>query len=278
MVVPWIGTLLVSVAVALSPTTAQSSIRPTPGPTPPHSLPQVDAKADYQLGGIYRLPHGVTVVSRDRLAKPAPDPAYSICYVNGYQTQPGQLRWWRQHHPGVLLRKDGRLVRDPGWRDEVLLDTATAAKRRVIANVIGGWIDRCRNDRFEAVEPDNLDSFSRSKHLLTRADNLALATLFATRAHNAGLAIAQKNMAGVSRDRRLDIGFDFAVAEECSRWRECGSYRAAYGRHVIEIEYSDNGRRWFTRACRDHGAQWSIVYRDRNLVTPRRPAYVYAAC
>ena len=34
---------------------------------------------------------------------------------------------------------------------------------------------------------------------------------------------------------------------------------------MIEIEYADNGRRWFTKACRDHGDRWSIVYRDRNL-------------
>jgi hypothetical protein len=270
MPVPVLGTMFALVALALGAT--------APGPLPPHAQPPANAKADYQLGGNYRLPHGVRVVSRDRLARPAPGPTYSICYVNAFQTQPGQLRWWRVHHPGTLLRKDGHVVRDPGWRDEVLLDTSTVTKRRVIANVVGGWIDRCHRDHFEGVEPDNLDSFSRSRHLLTRADNLALAKLLSQRAHEAGLSIAQKNMAGLSRDRRRAIGFDFAVAEECSRWRECGRYRAAYGRHVIEIEYSDNGRRWFTKACRDHGDRWSIVYRDRNLVTPRRPAYVYDAC
>ena len=46
----------------------------------------------------------------------------------------------------------------------------------------------------------------------------------------------------------------------------------------LPVEYADNGRRWFTKACQDHGNRWSIVYRDRNLVTPRRPAYVYDAC
>ena len=29
---------------------------------------------------------------------------------------------------------------------------------------------------------------------------------------------------------------------------------------MIEIEYADNGRRWFTRACRGHGDRWSIIY------------------
>lgn len=271
MPAPLIGSIVALAALALGST--------APGPPPPHALPPVDAKADYQLGGNYPLPDGVRVVSRDRLAHAAPGAGrFNICYVNAYQTQPGQLRWWRGHHPGALLRDNGRLVRDPGWPDEVLLDTSTSSKRRTIANVVGGWFDRCHRDHFDAVEPDNLDSFSRSKRLLTRQDNLAMAHLLAVRAHRAGLSIAQKNLAGLSRARRTAIGFDFAVAEECSRWRECGRYRAAYGRHVIEIEYADNGRRWFTKACRDHGNRWSIVYRDRNLVTPRRPAYVYDAC
>ncbi len=264
-----LGSFLTAVALFASPV-------PT-APGLPHPAPPVNAKADYQLGGSYRPPHGVRVVSRDRLASPASS-IYSICYVNAFQTQPGQLRWWREHHPRVLLRVNGRLRHDPGWPAEVLLDTSTAAKRREIAGVLGRWVDRCATDGFRAVEPDNLDSFSRSKGRLTRNDNLLLATRLANRAHQAGLAIAQKNLAGLSRERRVRVGFDFAVAEECSRWHECGSYRSAYGRHVIEIEYSDNGRRWFRQACDDHGGRWSIIYRDRNLVMPSRPAYVYAAC
>jgi hypothetical protein len=275
--------------VALASVVAAAALLVSPAPVTPgastfttshvpsYAPPPVDAKADYQLGGNYSLPHGVRVVSRDRLAAPAAS-AYTLCYVNAFQTQPGQLRWWKAHHPRVLLRVHGQLRHDPGWPGEVLLDTSTAAKRQEITRVLGRWIDRCAKDGFRAVEPDNLDSFSRSKGRLTRNDNLLLATQLATRAHQAGLAIAQKNMAGLTRDRRQRIGFDFAVAEECSRWNECGSYRAAYGRHVIEIEYSDNGRRWFTRACRDHGGRWSIIYRDRNLVTPSHAAYVYDSC
>ncbi len=35
-------------------------------------LPPVNAKVDYQLGGAYTPPAGVTVVSRDRTESPAP--------------------------------------------------------------------------------------------------------------------------------------------------------------------------------------------------------------
>lgn len=241
-------------------------------------LPRVDAKADYQLGGGYRLPAGVSVVSRDRTDRPARG-AYNICYVNAYQTQPDELRWWRHHHGGLLLRdRAGRLVHDEGWPGEVLLDTSTPAKRHGIARVMGRWIKRCATDGFDAIEPDNLDSFSRSRHLLERRHALALATLLARSAHRHDLAIAQKNLANVTRAERLQIGFDFAVAEECQVWHECGSYRRAYGRHIIEIEYTDNGRAAFRQACRTHGDVWSVLLRDRMLRRPGHPAYAYRAC
>src|SRR5207249_2238558 len=131
---------------------------------------------------------------------------------------------------------------------EVLLDTRRAVKREGVAAVLGRWFARCASDGFDAVEPDNLDSFTRSRHLLDRADALRLARLLAGRAHDSGLAIAQKNLAGLTRSRRVSVGFDFAVSEECAVWHECGSYRRAYGRHVIEIEYTDNGRKAFRRA------------------------------
>jgi hypothetical protein len=226
--------MLLAACLALGvPAAAMADVRPPPP----------GAEVDYQLGGAYRLPEGVRVVVRDRTDPPARS-GYSICYVNAYQTQPGTLRWWRRHHPRLLLRDIlGVLVHDPGWRAEVLLDTSTPDRRRELAGVVGRWIDGCAESGYRAVEPDNLDSFTRSRGLLTRADALAVARLLAVRAHSAGLAIAQKNLASVSRTERLQIGFDFARAEECEVWRECDRYARAYGQHVIETEYTDNGRR-----------------------------------
>lgn len=132
------------------------------------------------------------VVSRDRGDRPAPG-VYSVCYVNAFQAQPGELSRWRARDPGLLLRDgDGGLVVDDEW-DEALLDTSTAAKREALAEVVGAWIDDCAERGFRAVEPDNLDSVERSDGLLTPADNAAFARLLASRAHAAGLAVAQKN-------------------------------------------------------------------------------------
>jgi len=111
------------------------------------------------------------------------------------------------------------------------------------------------------VELDNLDSWNRSDGLLTRADNRRFARLLTRRAHADGLAAAQKNWAGLGA-RGPALGFDFAIAEECGRWRECGSYARAYGDRVFDVEYR---RRDFRRACATWGDRISIVLRDRGV-------------
>ncbi|WP_250983997.1 endo alpha-1,4 polygalactosaminidase [Rhizobium sp. CG4] len=59
-------------------------------PIPSRAIP------DYQLGGSYEPPLGVTVVARDSTAMPA-EGLYNICYVNGFQTSRtaiGQKSFW----------------------------------------------------------------------------------------------------------------------------------------------------------------------------------------
>jgi hypothetical protein len=262
--------IVIVVVVALG--LALSAVR---ADTPPQvTRPPVNATFDYQLGGAY--PTSAKVVTRDRTDKPTG--RYDICYVNAFQTQPGELTWWRRHHHRLLLRKDGRLLHDPGWPDEVLLATGKAWRRERIARVLAHWTAGCAHDGFDAVEPDNLDSWTRSRHLLTRHDNLDLARRIVAAAHAQGLAVAQKNAAELSAGQVSRAGFDFAVAEDCQVYSECYDYRRLYGGHVIEIEYSDEGRANFDKACARRGDQWSIVYRDRDLVAPGQPGYVHDAC
>ncbi|MFS0883792.1 endo alpha-1,4 polygalactosaminidase [Aeromicrobium sp. 179-A 4D2 NHS] len=241
----------------------------------PIAAPPAGGVADYQLGGAYRPAPKVDVVVRDRTEKPVPG-VYSICYVNAFQTQPGTLGWWRRNRPGLLLRdRQGRLVRDAGWPDEVLLDLRTARKRAAAARISRRWFAGCADRGFRAVEPDNLDSWTRSKGLLTGAHARAYARLLVRAAHAERLAIAQKNTPQLNGRR---LGFDFAVAEECEVYRECGAYTRMYGRRVIEIEYTDNGRRAFTRACRARGGRVSVLLRDRDVVPRGTRGYVFRTC
>lgn len=234
-------------------------------------LPPANAKVDYQLGGPYTPPPGVTVVSRDRTAPPAPG-IYNICYVNGFQIQPDEEAMWMQQHPDLILRDNGAPVIDPDW-DEMLIDVSTPAKRDAVAAIVGAWIDGCKSDGFDAIEIDNLDSYTRSQDLLTEANAVAAMKLFSDRAHAAGMAIAQKNSAEIVA-RKADLGTDFAVAEECNTYDECDVYTGGYGDHVIVIEYV---RADFNAGCAAF-PNLSIVLRDRDLVLPTSGAYVYDDC
>jgi hypothetical protein len=224
-------------------------------------LPTANADFDYQLGGAYPPPAGVSVVARDRTEAPAAG-LYGICYVNGFQTQPGEGDWWLTEHPDLVLRDDGGdPVIDPGWPDEMLLDVTTDARRDAIAAIVGGWIDGCRDAGYQAVEIDNLDTYSRSGGRISEDDAVATAARFAARAHAAGLAIAQKNSLEII-GRRAEMGFDFAVAEECGRYDECGDYVASYGSRVLVIEYRAAD---FRRTCAAWGHRLGVVLRDRAL-------------
>lgn len=244
-----------------------------PATASPIALPPVGGAPDYQLGAPYPPSPRVTIVTRDRTAAP-PGDTYAICYVNAFQTQPGEVESWP---PDVLLREtDGSLVHDPDWPEEVLLDTRTPQQRETIRGVLGAWINDCADKGYDAVEFDNLDSYSRVD-ALRRADTVALARDLTSFAHGVGLAAAQKNAAEDASVLRA-AGFDFAVAEECAAYDECASYTSVYGEHVVAIEYTDNLPRTFAQICADPDHVKSTVLRDRDLVGPSEPGYHYELC
>ncbi|HET9959136.1 MAG TPA: endo alpha-1,4 polygalactosaminidase [Polyangiaceae bacterium] len=235
-------------------------------------LPPANAPFDYQIGGAYAPPQGVQVVSRDRESSPAAG-LYNICYVNGFQSQPGEDKLWLEDHPDLVLRdSSGEPVIDENW-DEMLLDTSTEAKRTELATIVGGWIRGCASSGFNAVEIDNLDSYSRSGGLLKEANNIAFMKLLSAAAHQSGLAIAQKNSSELVGQAK-QMGTDFAVVEECNRWDECGDYQSGYGNLVFIIEYR---RQDFTKGCTGH-PELSIVLRDLNVSAPGNSSYVYDGC
>lgn len=251
------------------------------------SLPPANAKFDYQIGGPYTPAGNVGIVVRDRLEAPAAG-KYNICYVNAFQSQPDDAKWWRKNHPDLLVRKNGAFVIDPDWPDEYLFDVSTPAKRNALIAIVGPWIDKCASDGFKAVEADNLDSWTRSRKVFRKQHAAAFATLLAERAHAAGLAIAQKNTTELAPIGASQIGFDFAIAEECQIYSECKDYIDVYGDQVYEIEYNDNKRDGdgspitpidaFNSACKARGEAISIIYRDRDVRPRGKSGYEYKAC
>ena len=250
-----------------------SGCAPAAAPDPNTGVFPPGAAVDYQLGGSYEPPAGVTVVTRDSTEKPA-DGLYNICYVNGFQSQPG-VDW-----PADLLLVDasGDPVIDENWPDETLLDISTDTKRQDAARLIFASIDTCAASGFDAVEFDNLDSYTRSGDLLTLDDAVAFATILTDHTHELGLVAGQKNTGELGARGKDEIGFDFAVVEECDQFEECGSFTDVYGDAVIDIEYTDDLRRPFDEVCADEATPASTILRDRDLTPVGSPDYVYERC
>jgi hypothetical protein len=244
----WCVAVLVAL-VALGVVPAEAAIRPLPTGT----------DVDYQLGGSRGVPERVGVVVRDRASTPLPG-HYNVCYVNGFQTQAAERSFWRTRMR-LVLRRGGRPMVDAAW-GEWLLDVRTPRKRARLARIVGAWTRGCAAKGFDAVEFDNLDSYTRSRRMIRRVQAVAYARLLVRAAHGAGLAAGQKNLSDFNG--RL-VGYDFAVAEECGRYRECGDYVAHYGGRVLAVEYRQADFAW---TCAHYGARLAVVRRDLAL-SPR---------
>ena len=278
MALALVGSLAQAGGVSAEPGRPARSVLP-PAPV---TLPPTSGVFDYQLGGpSNRLPRQrrIDVVVRDATEKPLPR-AYNICYVNGFQTQPDAAAIWRAHPELLVHTAQGALLTDPDWPDEYVLDPSTPAKREGIVRIIGPMIEGCKRAGFKAVEIDNLDTFTRFNQV-SKDGALALAKRYVQIAHDAGLAIAQKNTAELAPVGKHQLGFDFAIAESCAAWGECQAYTQAYGSHVLQIEYPDSlkaAKRSFKQVCRSpHRAPLTIL-RDRNLVAHGQPGFIYQRC
>ncbi|MFD3523193.1 endo alpha-1,4 polygalactosaminidase [Streptomyces sp. NPDC058653] len=254
-------------AALITPLLASSSTgtrSAAPSPPPAH------AGFDYQIGGGYPPPAGVGVVSRDREDSPAPG-LYNICYVNAFQVQPDELDEWE---PDLLLRDgNGDVIIDEEW-DEAILDIGTEGKRERIAAKVNGWIDGCADDGFQAVEPDNYDSYERSRGRFGSSAAMAFIALLSEHAHGEGLAIGQKNTADLA-EFRDGAGLDFAVVEECGEYEECDSFTEYFGDNVIVVEYTVKG---LATACAGWKDRLSIVRRDLDVVPAGDEGHLRQTC
>lgn len=276
--------LVATVAVA-SPFALSGARAAPPSPPLPPPPPPADAPFDYQIGGAYEPATGVTIVARDWFTGEPLIGGYSICYVNAFQTEavdngadrPDQPSNW----PAQLVLTN--LGDDPEWGGEYLVDIGTADQRADALAHVAPMIDTCARKGFDAVEFDNLDSWTRfdgtDRQALVpfgQAEATAYAELLVDHTHQRGLAAGQKNTPQLSAEvSRGVIGFDFAVAEQCGAYDECFDYTAVFGDRVIDIEYTEAG---FDAACSAVGDDISVVRRDLVVSVPAADGYVFASC
>lgn len=249
-------------------------------------LPPVNAGADYQIAADYDLVGDTSMASRDWFEGQPAEGAYSICYVNAFQTQPEDPDVDRPDEtsawPSELVLS--ALADDPNWSGEYLIDISTPDLRADAADWVADMVNVCADKGFDAVEFDNLDSWTRFSDepsvpaLVTfdRDDAVDFATLITAHAHSLGMAVAQKNTIELIEDGGAEqVGFDFAITEECGQFDECQGYAAAYEDRVMDIEYTDEG---FEAACDALGERISIVRRDRLVSQPGDAHYVLEQC
>ncbi len=258
---------------------------PHAGAQPERSAPPIDVDVDYQLGGAYRPVDSVGVVSRDWYSGGAlRRGGYSICYVNAFQTQgdiPGierpdeQGNWPRR----LVFWKAGQ---DPNWPGEFPIDIRTPAKRKRAANWVKQMVQTCADKGFDAVEFDNLDTWTRFRDIegVNRPIRKRHAVQYAKRlvrhAHSLGLAVGQKNSSLLTARQSLErIGFDFVVAEECGTYRECDRYTRVFGDRVLAIEYDTES---FAYTCNEIGDRVAVVLRDVFLRPRGTEGYVFDTC
>ena len=266
-------------ACAENPTAGPAAVSSDPLASEPPALswllPPTAGYFDYQLSGDYPPSPSVSVLTRDWFAGSPVAGLYNICYINAFQTQP----------PTDDVRPDERdgwpaavvsTFEDPEWPGEFVIDLGTPSLRATAAAFAEQMIDTCTQKGFDAVEFDNLDSYTRFDGLpFGEAEALDYAAALTTYAHDLGLAVGQKNTAELTREQSLDqVGFDFAVVEECAEFDECRSYETTFGLRVLSIEYTSEG---MIAACEQFGGDLPVLRRDRELVTPADPGYQFEA-
>lgn len=229
---------------------------------------------DYQLGGDYPPPDGTELVVRQWSGGEAVEGMYSVCYVNAFQTEaePGHPDSAMNWPEGLVLER----LEDPEWPGEHPINIDSNRLRRTAVEFIQHRFTECRLQGFDAVELDNLDTFTRYPDApFDRDDAIAYARLLVEEATEQGLAVGQKNTPELLDVARTEIGFGFAIVEQCGEYDECQQFVDTFEGRVYAVEYTDAG---LAAACEAIVDVAGVVQRDLDLVTPDDVGYVHETC
>ncbi len=152
-----------------------------------------------------------------------------ICYFSA-----GSRENWR---PDADSFPEGALGKPlDGWQGERWIDIRDPAIRAIMT----ARLDLAVAKKCDGVEPDNVDAFvNPSGFPLTGADQLDYDRFLADAAHARDLSAGLKN--DIDQVADLLDAFDWALDEECVRYRECGALAPFIdaGKAVFHVEYGD---------------------------------------
>jgi hypothetical protein len=152
-----------------------------------------------------------------------------VCYVDA-----GSYENWRTDAAKFPAAVRGTAL--DGWAGEQWLDVRNWDALRPI---LTARFEDCKAKGFDAVDPDNMDGYSNDTGFpLTAADQLTYNRRVADLAHGLGLAVGLKN--DLDQVKALQPAFDFAVNEQCAKYKECGLLApfTTSGKPVFHVEYN----------------------------------------
>ncbi len=151
-----------------------------------------------------------------------------ICYFSA-----GTYEEWRED--SSLF--DSSILGEPlkGWKGEYWLDI----RSQKVRDIMKKRLDLAKKKGCDGVEPDNVDGYLHTSGFsIGYKDQIAYNRFLAQEAHKRGLLVGLKN--DLEQIKDLVDFFDFAVNEECFRYRECGKYLPflTQNKAVLNAEYS----------------------------------------
>jgi hypothetical protein len=180
--------------------------------------------------------------------------ARAICYIDV-----GTAENWRSDYAKFPASVMGA---DNGWPGEKWLDVRQLS---VLEPIMEARFAMCKAKGFDAVEPDNVDSYENDPGFPTTAkDQLTFNIWVAKAVHALGMSVAQKN--DDDQAAQLVSYFDFVVVEQCAQYSECDSFEPYTAAHkaVLDVEYSGG-----TGFCAGLPAGVSGMAKDLNLDAKR---------
>jgi hypothetical protein len=159
-----------------------------------------------------------------------------VCYMDAGTYEPG-----RPDSSSFPASLKGKAV--SGWPGEYWLDVRPSGPNyATLQSIMLARFKTCQQKGFDAVEPDNIDSYQNNPGFpTTAADQLAYNKWIASTVHGLGLAVFQKN--DLDQVTALEPYFDGILDEECNKYSECSTlapYTAAH-KPVWDAEYKEDG-------------------------------------
>ena len=138
-----------------------------------------------------------------------------ICYID--------VGTWEEWRPDAGEFPASVIGNSNGWPGERYLDIADTS---VIEPIMVKRFEMCREKGFDAVEPDNMDTYeegSKTGFDITAADQLTYDEWVAGEVHSLGMAVLQKNDG--EQTASLKPHFDGALTEECNVYENAPTSR-----------------------------------------------------